>query len=108
MVQEQINYDAIKQALIKKRVRFRSHSAQMLIERNISKNEVFQTILNGEIIEEYLKDRPFPSCLVFALHDKRPIHVVCSYNSIDDIAIIITVYIPDSKFFENDFKTRRK
>ncbi len=32
-------------------------------KRKISKDEYKQRILNGEIIEHYISDKPFPSCL---------------------------------------------
>ena len=80
----------------------------MMIERNISKDEVYKTIADGEFIEEYLNDKPFPSYLVFYKVEQNPSHVVCSYNFIDEYAIIITVYRPDTGHFEDDYKTRRK
>ena len=32
---------------------------------NISEKELVEAILNGEIIEDYHNDKPFPSCLIF-------------------------------------------
>ncbi len=98
----------IKSAVLEKRVRFRHHSAVMMIERNISKEEVYKTIVDGEFIEEYFNDKPFPSYLVFYNEKQNPVHVVCSYNSNDGFAVIITVYKPDMDHFEDDYKTRRK
>ena len=103
-----IDFNKIKKALSNKRVRFRFHSAEMMIERNILKQEVYDTLQFGEVIEEYITDKPFPSCLFFFYNGRKPIHVVCFYNHIDDYAVFITVYIPDGDHFENDFKTRRK
>ena len=106
-IETMIDLVKIKAALPESRVRFRQHSALMMIERGISRDEVYNTILHGEIIEEYLTDKPFPSCLIFHFNNERPVHVVCSYNDIDDFLIIITVYIPDLDHFKNDFRTRR-
>jgi hypothetical protein len=102
------DFSDIKSAVLDKRVRFRQHSAEMMIERNISKEEVYKTIVDGEFIEEYLSDKPFPSYLVFYNGEQNPLHVVCSYNNIDEYAVIITVYKPDMNHFEDDYKTRRK
>lgn len=40
---QMIDLNKIKKALYYKRVRFRSHSAEMMIERNIPKQEVYDT-----------------------------------------------------------------
>ena len=103
-----IDIDKIRNAVFNGRVRFRLHSAEMLIERNILKKQVYDAITHGEVIEEYITDKPFPSCLISYSCSNSPIHVVCSFNDIDDMAIIITVYVPDNDHFESDFKTRRK
>ncbi len=103
-----IDYDKIQKAALTQRVRFRLHSAEMMIERNIGKKKVYDALLSGEVIEEYILDKPFPSCLIYYNCYDGPLHVVCSYNNIDDYAVVITVYVPDADHFENDFKTRRK
>ena len=100
-----IDLNKIKKALSDKRDRFRSHSAEMMIERNIPKQEVYDTWQFGEVIEEYITDKPFASYLFFFHDGMKPIHVVCSYNDIDDYVIIITVYIPDENYKENSYES---
>ncbi|MGR3316985.1 MAG: DUF4258 domain-containing protein [Candidatus Anammoxibacter sp.] len=57
---------------------------------------VYEAVCNGKIIEEYLDDKPYPSVLIFGrTNSKRPIHIVCAYDSESDQTIIITVYEPD-------------
>jgi len=69
--------------------------------------EVYQAICKGEIIQEYPDDKPYPSVLIFGqTNNKRPLHIVCSYNNDEDIAIIITVYEPNPNRWI-DFKRRR-
>ncbi|ATZ61615.2 MAG: DUF4258 domain-containing protein [Methanosarcinales archaeon Met12] len=56
--------------------------------------EVEEAIANGEIMEEYLGDKPLPSYLIYGKTPKdRPIHVVVGVDE-DAIAIII-VYEPE-------------
>jgi len=44
-------------------------------EDDISEKELIGAILNGEIIEDYADDKPFPSCLIFGMTEEgRPIH----------------------------------
>ena len=61
---------------------------------------------NGEIIEQYPDDFPFPSCLILGISVKNEyIHVVVSMN--EEKIYLITAYIPTSDKWEADFKTRK-
>lgn len=74
----------------------------------IKDEEIYESICNGEIVEKYLKDKPYPSFLIFGkTKNKRPLHIVCAYNDSEKIAIIITAYQPDAEKWI-DFKRRRK
>ncbi|MEE8403598.1 MAG: DUF4258 domain-containing protein [Candidatus Hydrothermarchaeaceae archaeon] len=67
------------------------HAIRRRIERKISTRDIETVILNGEIIEEYPDDKPFPSCLIAGLaKDDKPIYVVCA---IAPVVKIITVYV---------------
>ena len=78
-----------------------------MLQRGIKRAEIIETILNGEIIEEYMYDKPFPSCLVFGhTVNNRPVHVVCSIDN--EYLYIITAYIPDTIKWEKDLKTRKE
>lgn len=87
--------------------RFTIHALERRIERNISKNEIEEALLTGEIIEEYPKDRYLPSCLILGYTRRnRPIHIQVSCNPV----WIITCYDPSEKHEEwsSDFKQRRR
>ena len=89
----------IKKSISKSRYNIALHARteMSLKEDNISEKELIGAILNGEIIENYADDKPFPSCLVFGRTDEgRPVHAVCAYSKEDDAAIIITTYEPDA------------
>lgn len=83
------------------------HGQLRLNERNITVDDVMNAIDNGEIIEQYPEDFPFPSCLILGLtiHDVY-IHIVVSMN--DDKIYLITAYVPDTDKWEADMKTRRQ
>lgn len=73
----------------------------------IKEEEVFEAILNGKVIESYLEDEPYPSCLIYGnTYANRPLHIVCAYAKDVDKAIVITVYQPDSERWV-DFERRR-
>lgn len=62
----------------------------------IAEHEVYEALLDGEVIEDYPDDTPYASCLIFGRSRVgRPNHVVCAYAPEDDRAIIVTVYEPD-------------
>jgi hypothetical protein len=74
----------------------------------ILENEVYEAICNGEVIEKYLMDKPYPSVLIFGRTKKdRPLHIVCAYNKDEDLAIVITVYHPDPNLWI-EYKRRKK
>jgi hypothetical protein len=83
------------------------HTLTRCMQRNISIDEILQTIENGEIIEQYPEDYPHPSCLIFGVTlNNKVIHVVCGT---DNLTIwIITAYIPNTIKWEDDLKIRRK
>ncbi len=45
------------------RIRWQRHALERMIERNISRSDIKQILLKGELIEEYSDDHPFPSGL---------------------------------------------
>lgn len=59
------NINDLKNACKNKKIIWKEHATQRLLQRKILRDEVIQCILNGEIIENYISDKPFASCLVF-------------------------------------------
>ena len=84
---------------------YREHAIQRMFERDIFEMDVEDTIKNGEIIEEYLDDKPYPSFLVLGLQNK-PLHVVFAKNDDANEIIIITAYHPDKEKWSEDYKQR--
>lgn len=83
------------------------HAQLRLNERDISIDDVINAIDNGEIIEQYPKDFPFPSCLILGIAIQgKYIHVVVSMN--DDKIYLITAYVPSTDKWEADLKTRKE
>jgi len=69
---------------------------------------VLEVILDGEVIEDYPEDHPFPSCLIFEMVWGKPFHVVISLDNQNQKAYIITAYIPTLDKFGPNFRTRRE
>lgn len=91
-----------------KKIFYSNHAVKQMFQRKITTREVEYVLENGETIQAYPEDKPYPSELLLAFYEKRPLHVVCSYNKEEKITIIITVYEPTNEIWENDFKIRRK
>lgn len=86
---------------------WKHHALKRLQQRKILQSEVEECICNGEIIETYTEDTPFPSCLVFGITlNGRYLHTVCSIG--DGNLYIITAYQPDTDKWESDYKTRKR
>lgn len=70
-------------------------------------NDILACIRNGEIIEQYPDDYPYPSCLVLGFSLKqRFLHVVVGSDL--NTIWIITAYYPDKNKWENNFKIRKE
>ena len=85
----------IKSAILKGNINITDHANTRLDEWDISDDELYESVLGGEIIEDYLDDKPFPSCLIYGKPDNKPIHSVWAYAEGQDIVVLITAYIPD-------------
>ena len=82
------------------------HTIIRFQERGIQLNDVLSAINNGEIIEDYPDDYPFPSCLILGPSSMRhSLHVVC--GSGNKKLWVITAYFPSTDKWESDFKTRK-
>ena len=76
-------------------------------QRNITYEEIKEVIRNGDIIEEYLDDYPYPSCLILGMTIKgRRIHVVAGIG--EDSLWLITAYEPDPEQWDSEFRIRKE
>lgn len=76
-------------------------------QRNITYKDIKEVIRNGEIIEEYPDDYPYPSCLILGMTQKgRRIHVVVGIG--EDILWLITAYEPNPEQWDSEFRTRKE
>ncbi|WP_295762537.1 DUF4258 domain-containing protein [uncultured Oscillibacter sp.] len=96
------------QSLFQKRsVKWSTHCLERMQERDISRADVLSCVLQGEIIEDYPNDYPFPSCLIFGYTTKgKVLHTVIGVDGVT--AYVITAYYPSIEKFEADLKTRKE
>jgi hypothetical protein len=87
-------------------VRHTLHALEEEIREGLTANSIYESLLNGfEVVEDYPNDPRGYSCLLLTWHKDRPVHVVCALHEV--MLIIVTVYIPSSKEWKDDFKTRQ-
>ncbi len=99
--------DAVRSKIENGLYEFSKHAVDQSILRNISIDELAESIENGTIIEDYPDDKYGPSCLILGFTNAgRPIHVQCTSGD-REILKIITLYEPDENSWI-DFRKRRQ
>jgi hypothetical protein len=90
------------------KIRITDHADEEAQADHITYEEIFSSVLSGEIIEHYPDDSPYPSCLVngFTMRNE-PVHSVWAFNKANGWAVLVTVYRPDPERWLN-WKTRKK
>ena len=91
-----MDIDSIIDAIRNSRVRITDHADDEAADDRLTFDEIYCSVLHGEVIEAYLNDKPYPSCLIMGRSfSGEPIHSVWAYNSENQWAVLITVYRPD-------------
>lgn len=100
--------DDIINSIKAKKIKITEHADGEAQNDELSFEEVFASVLTGEIIEKYPDDKPYPSCLIYGKNlTNEPIHSVWVYNAETKAGVLITVYRPDPSRWIN-WKIRRK
>ncbi|WP_089723974.1 DUF4258 domain-containing protein [Candidatus Thiosymbion oneisti] len=80
------------------RVRITDHADEEADDDNLTYEEIYLSVVQGEVIEDYPKDKPYPSCLILGRNfSGDAIHSVWAYNPENRWAVLITVYRPDTE-----------
>jgi hypothetical protein len=88
--------DEIVDAIRNNRLRITDHADEEAQADKLTFDEIFFSVFQGEIIEEYPRDKPYPSCLIYGdTFADEPVHSVSAYNEENQWAVLITVYRPD-------------
>jgi hypothetical protein len=84
-----------------------THCQRSIDVRDISLDDVIQTVNSGEVIAKYDWDKPFPSKLILNFIENSPIHVVVAQDPASLICILITAYRPDPSLWKPGFKSKK-
>jgi len=103
-----MNLTDIITAILANRVRITDHADEEAEDDHLTFDEIYFSVLHGEIIEDYPTDKPYPSCLVYGqTFSGDPIHSVWAYNEQNGWTVLITVYRPDPNQWIN-WRERKK
>lgn len=103
---KQVNIETIKELYSKGSIQWTNHALIRIIQRNISQKDIKKVLADGEIIEQYDNDYPYPSCIVMGPKSgDAKLHVLCGIG--DEKLWIITAYKPDREIWDGSLKQRR-
>jgi len=104
---ESLNIETIKKCIQQRDIIWTKHCLNRINQRDILISNIKIAINNGNIIEYYYDDYPYPSCLIIG-RDKEDniIHIVCGIKNYK--VYMITAYYPDINKWQEDMKTRRE
>lgn len=96
----------IKRLCADETIEISSHIQQRMLQRGVSYKEVKQALMNGEIIEDYPDDYPYPSCLVLGTTSNgKKLHIVAGIG--EEKLWLITVYVPNVILWDETLTKRR-
>ena len=75
------------------------HARERMAERDVSTEDLISLIINGEIIENYPDDFPYPSALILGYILGSAFHVVVAKGK--DLVKVVTVYRADEEIWHN-------
>jgi len=103
-----MNLDSIIKAIREGKIRISDHADGEAEADDLTFDEIYFSVLHGEVIESYPTDKPYPSVLIFGkTFSGNPIHTVWAYNEENQWAVLVTVYRPDPARW-TDWRERKR
>jgi len=92
----ELTIDDLKAAVRNGRVRVTDHADEEARAGRLTLEEVFSSLLRGEVVEEYLRERPYPTWHVFGrTAQESPVHSVWGCSARNGWAVLIRCTVPD-------------
>jgi hypothetical protein len=102
---KRIDLSEIRRLVRQGRYKFTQHALKRSDQRGILIGEIESILQNGEIVEEYPEDTPYPSFLMLGYRGDTPLYVLGAQGK-DMIHIITVHWLDPAKWL--DPKTRRE
>ena len=90
----------------KVRVRLTKHARVEAFKDGLTTSDLEYVLMHGEIIENY-PERNRVLLLAFEPQHELPIHITLEYFQDENVATIVTAYIPSDDIWEKNYKTRK-
>ena len=87
--------DEIRKLVLDEHFEITVHARERMAERGVSTQDLICLIINGEIIEDYPDDFPYPSSLILGYILGYAFHVVAAKGR--NLVKIVTVYRADEE-----------
>jgi len=97
--------DEIRNLVLDEQFEITVHARERMAERGVSTEDLIRLITNGEIIEDYPDDFPYPSALILGYTLEASFHVVAAKGR--NMVKIVTVYQADEEKWLNH-RTRKR
>ncbi len=86
-------------------ITYSAHALKRMFERERMPVMVEQAVQQGQVIQAYPDDQPYPSRLILGWAGSVPLHVLVAQIENGD-TVVITAYVPDPTLWDVSF-TRR-
>jgi len=97
----------IRRCVSLRKIKWTYHVNMRMKKRFISRQIILDSFNHYEIIEEYPKDKYFPSYLVYSHDQNKIFHILFAVDIEEDNVRVVTAYYPEIEDWQEDFKTRR-
>jgi hypothetical protein len=97
--------DEILKLVLDEQFEITVHARERMAERGVSTEDLIRLITNGEIIEDYPDDFPYPSALILGYTLEASFHAVAAKGR--NMVKIVTVYQADEEKWLNH-RTRKR
>ena len=102
-----IDIETLREYYLRDMVLVSEHAAMRFKQRGLKAKDIRAAVNDGEIIEQYPDDFPFPSCLILGKSaNGKWIHAFMSDEG--SMSRVITAYFPDPDKWSEDFRTRKE
>ncbi len=99
--------ERIRERVLQNNFRLSKHATRRMDLRGRSLADIRSVVLDGELIREYLEEKPYPEYL-FLGYPRGPDDPCYAVVASNDETLIVTVHEYDPEVYEPDHRTRRK
>ncbi len=90
-----MDIEKLRIAVKKENIEWRKHIFQRMLERNIDRADLKTVIMEGEMIENYVDDKSFPSALFFKVVIAAPTNDVGIASMPNGTRSVIVEFVSD-------------